>query len=683
MFRTQSAARLLKGMLWPDQRCRVHWERRLQELDYVDVLSTDVFNTLLIQAPRLDAAVMETVGREIPKRLRQVHPPLPIPDEEVPAALRSTAAAMTDRVRARGPSIEVPHRRLYHEFLRDLGAGAYCEVLVDELMQHELHAHFRLTHVNPAVTDLINTASRHGKRVVAVSDTYLGADDLAALLRMHGIKNIDRIYASCDLGLTKFHGNLFRHMLAQEGIAPRRLLHIGDNRLADVWSARAFGIRSLHYRPGTSRSAPSRQQLADPEFRVGYQSLGPIFAVFSQLLLIESRDRRISRLACVARDGDLLREATTRLAASARCLDAPRLDYVYFSRRSVALPHLRKLDAEALRQVRSIRADGPLLEGLLAYLCIDLDALPDDLARKVHDDPPDVDAFLADSRLSGIVEEKWRHHESVLGAYLRQEGLWGATEAAALVDVGWRATIQTALNETFVDRPGFTPMAGFYIGLWSESVPLPSPGDAPAWGLLGDLRRGRGLLEGAFWQLAFVFEAVCRAAHGTVIGYERDAQDRIQPVLAAGTMAREAELAREERIARIREGILAYIDAWGESIGPSLPVPLGLRLRTQWHAFRLAFFPRRWEIETLGDLVHTESHAESWSVPLISKRRPSPLTAPREWMAGLASPWRSGYVAATGGPLLSLAFVLLEGLLNHFPGMRTRLQENARKRAGL
>ncbi len=674
--------RLLGGMLWPDPRCRVSWVHRLRVLDTVDVLSTDLFNTLLIQAPRIDTAILETVGHEIARQLRQLHRSLPIRDEEVPAALKSFAAAMADRARAECPSHEVAHYRLYQEFLENLGAGEHCDPLADELIQYELKAHFRLTCVDPEVTRLIDTAARLGKRVIAVSDIYLRAEDLAALLRMHGISNIDHIFASCDLGRTKFHGNLFRHVLAQEGIAPRRLLHIGDNRLADVWSARVLGIRSLHYRPNPVRNAPVRQQLADPEFRVGYQSLGPIFAAFSQLLLTESRDRGIGRLAFVARDGDLLQEATARLAASAQCLDVPAMKYVYFSRRSVALPHLGTLDAEALRQVRSIRCGGPLLERLLAYFCIDLGALPDDLARKVHDDPPDVDAFLADPRLRGIVDERRVIYESMLEGYLRQEGLWGAKETAALVDVGWRATIQTALNETFVDRSGFTPMAGFYVGLWSESGPLPSPG-APAWGLLCDLRRGRGLLEGAFWQLALVFEAVCRASHGTVIGYERDAADRVQPVLAAGTAAREAELTREERIARIREGILAHIDSWGESIGPSLPVPLGLRLRTQWHAFRLAFFPRRWEIRALGDLVHTESHAETWSVPLISVQRPSPLTAPREWVAGLASPWRSGYVAATGGPLLSLVFVLVEGLLTRFPSIRTRLQEITRRWAGL
>lgn len=682
MSRVHSAVRFLGGMLWPDPRCRVSWEHRLHVLDSVDVLSTDLFNTLLIQAPQLDDVILDTVGREISRRLRHAHRTLQISDKEVLAALRQIAAAMTQRVRAESPSHEASHYRLYQGFLESLGAGDLSESFIDEIIRYELEAHFRLTRVDTAVKDLIDTASLRGKRVIAVSDTYLRADDLAALLRMHGITNIDRIYASCDLGLTKFHGNLFHHVLVQESIASRRLLHIGDSRIADIWSPRVFGIRTLHYRPRPFPKLLVLQRLADPGFHLGYQSLGPIFAAFSHLLLAEARHRGFSRLAFIARDGEFLREATSRLAARARCLDVPNLEYVYFSRRSTALPYLRKLDAKALRQVRSIRADGPLLERLLAYFCLHVDMLPEELSRKVHEDSHDVDAFLADARLNRIVDTDRVFQESMLEAYLRQENLFNTGETTALVDVGWRATIQTALNHTFDGHPGFKPIPGFYIGLWSESESLPSS-VAPVWGLLGDIRRGQNLLESACWQLAFVFEAVCRASHGTVIGYERGVEDRIHPILAGESMAREAERAHEGSVAQIREGILAYIDVWGESIGPFLAVPVGFRRRIQWRAFRLAFFPRSWELRVLADLVHTESHTEGWSVPLISKQRPSLLTSPRNWMVGLSSPWRSGYVAATGGPMLSLAFVLVEGFLTRFPRMRIRLQEIARRWVGI
>ncbi len=62
-------------MLWPDLGCRVSWPDRLRLLDAVDVLSTDIFNTLLIQAPRLDAAILDAVGREIPRWLWEARCP--------------------------------------------------------------------------------------------------------------------------------------------------------------------------------------------------------------------------------------------------------------------------------------------------------------------------------------------------------------------------------------------------------------------------------------------------------------------------------------------------------------------------------------------------------------------------------------------------------------------------------
>jgi FMN phosphatase YigB (HAD superfamily) len=671
------AARMLRGMLSPNQQSRVSWKQRLEVLDAVDILSTDIFNTLLIHAPGLDAAIREAVGREISRRLHGARLALPMPEEAVSAALERKAASLRREARAVNPSQEISHRILYQTFLRDTGVGEPCEQIAEGILEYELDLHFRLTEVNAEVKAFIERAVSHGKRVIAVSDTYLGGGELARLLQMHGVTGIDRVYASCDFGLTKFHGNLYSHVLAEEGVKPSRLLHFGDNRLADSWSARQLGIRALHYRRRPGAVEPLCRQLADPALRLGFESLGPIFAAFCHLLLVTSRQHGFERLAFIARDGDLLRRATSRLALSAHCIDVFRFDYVFFSRRSTALPYLRKLDAETLRQILEIRADGPCFERLAAYLCLDINAVPDDISGRHYHERSDLEAVLGDPRLHEAVAAARDRQESVLKTYLQQEDLF-RSENTALVDVGWRATIQTALNQTFAKYPDFLPLPGIYAGLWSESRPLPDPA-ASAWGLLGDARRDRSVLEGAVWQLAIVLEAVCRAPHGTVIGYQQDQAGCVHPVLSAVNASHEAERACAETVARIQEGILAYIDNYGASIGPALRVPRGLRQRGQWRAFRLACFPRRWEIQVLGDLVHTESHAEQWSVPLICMQKPSPLTSPRRWAAGLSSPWRAGYVAATGGPLLSLAFVLAEVTLYRFPGLRRQLQETARR----
>jgi hypothetical protein len=109
-----------------------------------------------------------------------------------------------------------------------------------------------------------------------------------------------------------------------------------------------------------------------------------------------------------------------------------------------------------------------------------------------------------------------------------------------------------------------------------------------------------------------------------------------------------------------------------------------LRRRVQRRMLRLAFFPRAWELEAVAAMVHTESHAEDWSQPLVSPVRVHPWRSPRRWMEGLSSPWRSGYVAATGGYPFALAFFCLETILTASPpSLRRRLREWVLKRRGV
>lgn len=55
----------------------------------------------------------------------------------------------------------------------------------------------------------------------------------------------DGIHASMLVGSSKPDAGIFRHALAQAGVAPQRALHVGDNYYADVLGARAVGMQPL------------------------------------------------------------------------------------------------------------------------------------------------------------------------------------------------------------------------------------------------------------------------------------------------------------------------------------------------------------------------------------------------------------------------------------------------------
>jgi hypothetical protein len=72
-------------------------------------------------------------------------------------------------------------------------------------------------------------------------------------------------------------------------------------------------------------------------------------------------------------------------------------------------------------------------------------------------------------------------------------------------------------------------------------------------------------------------------------------------------------------------------------------------------------------MEIAKHLSHTETSSENWHASLIPSVLPSPFIAPSAWLAGLKSPWRAGYVAASGGKLFSMAFCLAEACLLALP----------------
>src|SRR5262249_45447100 len=274
------------------------------------------------------------------------------------------------------------------------------------------------------------------------------------------------------------------HVLAREGISADRLLHIGDNLAADVYSARSSGIRSLHYRSGGGGGRLSD----DPRFRLGFESLGPVFAAFCHLLLLEVKRAGVTRLAFVARDGEFLRAATARLISAAPFLPQPKLDYVYLSRRTTALPGRPRLDRTALEEVRLVRAHGQLIDLFFEYFGLDRKRF----AAAAASDVPSILELLEDPGFRDYVKDERHRQASLVAGYLHQEKLFG-TEDAAFVDVGWRGSSQRDLCEAFAAEPDFIAPRFYYLALWSESGD-PAPG-GPSVGILADKRRRASIQE--------------------------------------------------------------------------------------------------------------------------------------------------------------------------------------------
>ena len=119
---------------------------------------------------------------------------------------------------------------------------------LEKIKAKEIELEIRYCNTRKIGKELLKCALAHGKRVICTSDMYLPAEVIREILHKNGYDEIQKLYLSCEVGLTKSSGHLYRYVLKEEGLAgfPEAIVHIGDNWSSDVEKAQSYDIRSYH-----------------------------------------------------------------------------------------------------------------------------------------------------------------------------------------------------------------------------------------------------------------------------------------------------------------------------------------------------------------------------------------------------------------------------------------------------
>lgn len=93
------------------------------------------------------------------------------------------------------------------------------------------------------VVSEIKSLRKKGKRIVFTTEMYLPKEYIIKMLQKVGVyQNCDEVYASGEIGLLKYTGNLFKYILDKEKCLPKHLCHFGDNVLVDMIIPHKLGI---------------------------------------------------------------------------------------------------------------------------------------------------------------------------------------------------------------------------------------------------------------------------------------------------------------------------------------------------------------------------------------------------------------------------------------------------------
>ncbi|MDG2534819.1 hydrolase [Sphingomonas sp. HITSZ_GF] len=203
----------------------------------IEVLSLDCFDTLI---------------------WRNTHAP-----SDVFAEIDMTGGAVEPRSWAEG---NARRRAMARSGAKEIGlTDIYREMLahasedeVEAAVTHELTLEARHAFAFGPVVALMREARRRGLKIVIVSDMYLTEPQLRAHIGAAAGEDvmalIDQVFVSSAYGEGKRDG-LFDHVIEALGVAPDRILHIGDNRAADYDAAIEHGLHAVHLAQFDAESA--------------------------------------------------------------------------------------------------------------------------------------------------------------------------------------------------------------------------------------------------------------------------------------------------------------------------------------------------------------------------------------------------------------------------------------------
>ncbi len=562
-----------------------------RKINRADVVSFDVFDTLIFRMTNTPETVFDLVGNkfQIPnfRKLRM--------DEQNRASIQLAE------------KYGYPHANM-DEIYEALSEHTEIPVDWDEVKAFEIQLEKDTLVQNAEMYEVFQYAKSVGKRVVATSDMYLFAATLRDILNNCGYSEIDKVYCSADERKAKFNTELFLTLAEQENVEYGHILHIGDNVSADVEIPRRFGIKTYQYKKvweeakvrsaqGTSIDVGLYKILYNEEkgfwYNLGVEIGGPLYMGLYRWL--SGKIKKKDKIFFLARDGYNLYELF-------RHCGYENAEYLYTSRRALMLAAVQNFTEEELLDLPPFTF-GQTVKEILDYLCISIDDIVhlkdagfesfDDLIMSVEDMRKFQKLYHLDKAVFMRACEKERKNAL---QYFKRIGFH--EEDSAVFDCGWSGSSQQ-LIENFKTVTGITTKNKFYyFGIKNNSRSHRKIGRFFHEEFLGNFYTNH-TINGQLDGLEVMYELFFSAPHESVFGYEMGS-----PVFEVG----KGDMHKQE----ILQGILDYIDLGIQfvekyDIEYSPEMSLG-------HLQRLIYNPTREEAITIGDVPNVDGFARNGNV---------------------------------------------------------------------
>lgn len=512
----------------------------------------DIFETLLVRQVSPPEAVFFELGKEL--RGENAHFPEPsVFCEERRSAERRCYAS-------KGTKTTIFD--IYLELLDSLGLDPNDH---ERLARREFELEDRLLRPIETNIDILKDHRTKGDRIVFVSDMYYPVSFLNELLAGRGISNADEdVYVSCDYGVDKKKGGLFKRVIEDTGIPASDFYFYGNNLRADVLGAKRAGVQPTHLTLGNptryenvlgdagnfsnglgarlagasrrSRIAHSQKAEEKSVVSVGAGVAAPLLICYVLWILERSRALGVKRLYFLARDGEVMlgiaEILVKRLELDIECR------YLFASRCAWArATRLESLGEWYFGDLNETTTSIDVLDRLgvswdEAKSVFETNGFPESKARQPlqFNDLKPLGSLIESEQFTPVRDVAIGRHRAQLKRYFQQEGVFDH-KRIGLIDVGWSGTLHEIGADVFTEEVPDGDAFGFLFGAKARESAKLSRFAHTKFGYYFDLDRSTGervpLVSKEFFILMEVF---CCASHGTLLGL-REENGKIVPDL--------------------------------------------------------------------------------------------------------------------------------------------------------
>ena len=193
----------------------------LQKIKRADVISFDLFDTLISRRILLNTDIFDLVDAELQRQ-----------GVLIPDFSKLRLAAEKELSREFSPRLE----EIYDALLEKIG-GSFVNASELAIMEERIDASTLVART--AMCDLLQFVAEEGKTIVITTDSYYSENRIREWLDRLEIRKYERILVSCEYGTSKTQ-KLFDRLLEQYDNL--QILHIGNDDTADIEPAQARGI---------------------------------------------------------------------------------------------------------------------------------------------------------------------------------------------------------------------------------------------------------------------------------------------------------------------------------------------------------------------------------------------------------------------------------------------------------